>query len=180
MLERMRGWEIAWTPLPCLWSFGDCRKIASPAFRAAGGVRSMPSAKGTFDVTISPEHQSAAPPGGAPTARMKISKTFAGDLVGTAEGTMLSGGVPAPGNAAAYVAIDQVTGILAGKAGGFMLVHRGIVDKSGGSDISVLIALDSGTGALEGISGSLTIEQRDGRHFYELAYELPDNLIPGL
>jgi hypothetical protein len=134
----------------------------------------MQNAKGTFAVTITPEHQDAAPPGGTPTMRMKLSKTFTGDFIGTAEGTMLSAGSLTPGNAAAYVAIDQVTGTLAGEAGGFMLVHRGTIDKSGASDLSVIIAPGSGTGALEGISGSLAIERRDGQHLYDLAYVLPD------
>jgi hypothetical protein len=133
----------------------------------------MQNAKGMFDVTITPEHQGAAPPDGVPTMRMKLSKTFAGDLVATAEGTMLSAGSLTPGKAAAYVAIDQVTGTLAGKVGGFMLIHKGTIDKSGASDLSVTIAPGSGTGALEGISGSLTIERKDGRHFYDLAYVLP-------
>ena len=75
---------------------------------------------------------------------------------------------------AAYVAIDQVTGTLVGKAGGFMLVHRGTIDKSGASDLSVIIAPGSGSGALEGISGSLTIGRKDGQHFFDLAYVLPD------
>jgi len=104
---------------------------------------------------------------------MKLSKTFTGDLIGTAEGTMLSAGSLTPGNAAAYVAIDQVTGTLAGEAGGFMLIHRGTIDKSGASDLSVIIAPGSGTGALEGISGSLAIERRDGQHFYDLTCVLP-------
>ena len=105
--------------------------------------------------------------------RMKLSKTFSGDLAGTAEGTMLACGALAHGSAAAYVAIDQVTGTLAGKAGSFVLVHRGTMDKKGTGDLSVIISPDSGTGALEGISGSLTIERKDGQHFYNLAYSLP-------
>ena len=143
-------------------------------FRQVSFGTKMLNAKGTFAVTITPEHQGVAPLGGTPTMRMGLSKTFTGDLVGTSEGTMLSAGSLTPGNAAAYVAIDQVTGTLAGKAGGFMLVHRGTIDKSGASDLSVIIAPGSGTGALEGISGSLAIERKDGQHFYDLAYVLPD------
>jgi hypothetical protein len=134
----------------------------------------MRNAKGTFEVTIAPEHQGPAPEGGVPTMRMKLSKTFAGDLIGTAEGTMLSCGALAPGHAAAYVAIDQVVATLAGKTGGFVLIHRGTIDKSGAADLSVIIAPGSGNGGLEGISGSLTIERKDGQHFYSLAYSLPD------
>ena len=146
--------------------------LRRPLFGNQDGTK-MQNAKGTFEVTMTPEHQGAAPQGGVPTMRMKLSKTFSGDLVGTAEGTMLACGALAPGSAAAYVAIDQVTGTLAGKAGGFVLVHRGTMDKKGTGDLSVIISPDSGTGALEGISGSLTIERKDGQHFYDLAYSLP-------
>jgi hypothetical protein len=33
---------------------------------------------------------------------------------------------------------------------------------------------DSGTGQLAGMSGTLTITNRDGKHFYELQYTLPE------
>jgi hypothetical protein len=46
--------------------------------------------------------------------------------------------------------------------------------KSGGRDLSVIIAPDSGTGALAGISGSIDIIVKDGQHHYELAYRLTD------
>lgn len=50
---------------------------------------------------------------------------------------MLSAGSRAPGSVAAYVAIDQVNGTLAGKAGAFMLLHRGTtIDTSDASELS--------------------------------------------
>ena len=42
--------------------------------------------------------------------------------------------------------------------------------KRGEPQLSVTIVPDSGTGELEGISGSLTIDIRDGKHFSALAY----------
>ena len=134
----------------------------------------MQHATGSFEVTITPEAQAPAPEGGMPTSRMGLVKTFSGALVAEARGTMLAAGVPAAGQAAAYVAIDQVSGTLEGRTGGFVLVHRGTMTKAGGGDLSVIIAPDSGTGALEGIAGTLGIEIRDGRHLYDLAYTLPD------
>ena len=50
---------------------------------------------------------------------------------------------------------------------------RGTIDKAGGADLSVIIAPDSGTGALEGISGSFAITIEGGVHRYDLAYTLP-------
>ena len=40
-------------------------------------------------------------------------------------------------------------------------------------DLTVTVVPDSGTEGLAGISGRLGIEIRDGKHFYELDYELP-------
>ncbi len=86
---------------------------------------------------------------------------------------MLSIGSPKPGAAASYVALDQFSGTLAGKKGGFVLIHRGIMSKTGASDLDIRIATDSGTGDLAGIAGSLKIEMRDGKHYYDLSYTLP-------
>ncbi|MDQ2764704.1 MAG: DUF3224 domain-containing protein [Pseudomonadota bacterium] len=133
----------------------------------------MHHATGTFEVTITPEGQAPAPENGLPTSRMGIAKTFSGGLIGTATGTMLAAGAPKPGQPAGYVAIDQVHGTLDGRSGGFLLLHRGTMTRTGGSDLSVVISPDSGTGALEGIAGTLSIEIRDGKHFYDLAYTLP-------
>jgi len=46
-------------------------------------------------------------------------------------------------------------------------------NRSIGSDLSVAIVPDSGTGALAGITGTLAIDISDGRHFHDLAYALP-------
>lgn len=131
-------------------------------------------ATGDFDVTITPEASAPAPAGGLPTARMALHKTFTGGLNGEVSGVMLSAGRPAPGAAAAYVAIDQVHGTVDGREGGFVLVHRGTITKAGVADLQVTIAPDTGTGALAGIAGTLTITQAGGKHSYDLAYRLPE------
>lgn len=149
--------------------------LAAPFLLAAQtGAPMTKHATGTFEVTITPESQAPAPAGGVATARMGLSKRFSGGLEGTATGTMLSAGMPAPGASATYVAIDQFHGTLEGRQGGFVLAHRGTMTKAGGAALTILVSPDSGTGALEGIAGSLSIELRDGRHFYDLAYTLPD------
>lgn len=128
---------------------------------------------GSFEVTVTPEAQSPAPQGGQPTSRMAIHKTFSGGLAGEATGTMLAAGVPAPGQAAAYVAVDQFRGTVDGKPGGFVLLHRGTMTRGGASELSVTVAPDSGTGALDGITGTLAIRVEGGKHVYDLDYTLP-------
>ena len=133
----------------------------------------MHHATGTFEVKITPEARGDAPAGGMPTSRMGVAKTFSGGMTGTATGTMLAAGAPKAGSAAGYVAVDQFSGSVDGKAGGFLLLHRGTMTKAGGSDLSVVIAPDSGTGALEGIAGTFDIKIEGGVHRYDLAYTLP-------
>jgi len=130
-------------------------------------------ANGIFEVTITPQEQSQAASGGLPSASYRLEKIFSGPLSGKAVGTMLSLGTPKPGSAAAYVALDQFTGFLDGKQGGFVLVHRGIMAKDGSTELDIAIATDSGSGQLAGIAGSLKIDVREGKHYYELTYTLP-------
>lgn len=141
---------------------------AAPAEQTA-----MRHATGTFEVKITPEAQAPGEGGALPTSRMALAKTFSGGMTGTAKGTMLAAGTPRPGNAAAYVAIDQFEGSVDGKAGGFVLLHRGTMTRTGDSELAVTIAPDSGTGALAGIEGTLTIEIKAGVHHYDLTYRLP-------
>lgn len=130
-------------------------------------------AKGTFEVELRPleTYNQAAD---AKVGRMSIDKTFAGDLVGTSQGEMLSGGSPAEGSAG-YVAIERVTGTLQGLAGSFLLQHSGTMTPTSQS-LTITVVPSSGTGELEGIAGTMAIEIEDGRHFYELEYTLPGSL----
>jgi hypothetical protein len=108
--------------------------------------------------------------GAAAIGRLALTKTYSGDLVGGAVGHMLSVTSDAEGSAA-YVALERIEAEIAGRSGTFDLVHRGIMDR-GRPSLDVSIVPDSGTGALAGISGTLTIEIIDGSHVYELTYEL--------
>ena len=154
------------------------RRAAFVALAAIGAApaperTTMQHATGTFEVRITPEAQGDAPPGGMPTGRMGLAKTFSGGMAGTATGTMLSAGTPRPGQPAGYVAIDQFHGTVDGRAGGFLLLHRGTMTRAGGGELAVIIAPDTGTGALDGIEGTFAIEMKDGKHFYDLRYTLP-------
>ena len=138
-----------------------------------GTVEEAPTtmrAKGTFEVQLGPletYNRSAD----AKVGRMSIDKTFAGDLVGTSQGEMLSGGSPAEGSAG-YVAIERVTGTLQGRDGGFLLQHSGTMTPES-QTLTITVIPGSGTGGLEGIAGSMSIEIEDGQHFYDFDYTLP-------
>ena len=124
-------------------------------------------AKGSFDVTITPQESAAD----APVARMLLYKEFHGDLEAIAHGEMLAASEPLTG-AAVYVAIDRVTGTLHGRSGSFLMAHRGIANADG-QTLDIVIVAGSGTGQLEGIKGTVGIEIRGKEHLYGVEYELP-------
>lgn len=127
------------------------------------------SASGTFEVKLNPlaaYNQS----GEAALGRMSIDKQFRGDLEGTSQGEMLSAGSSVKGSAA-YVAIERVTGTLHGLSGSFSLHHTGTMTR-GTPALVVAVVPDSGTGQLEGLSGTMRIIIADGKHSYELDYTL--------
>lgn len=126
-------------------------------------------AKGPFDVKMAPQDQDVGE--GSTLGRMSLDKTFHGDLEATGKGQMLTASADTPGSAV-YVAVERVTGTLHGKAGSFALVHKGVM-RGAERKLSVEIVPDSGSGALKGIAGSLTIEIVDGKHLYDLQYTLP-------
>ncbi|MFV0625084.1 DUF3224 domain-containing protein [Sphingomonas sp. ac-8] len=123
-------------------------------------------ARGAFDVTVTP-----ASGADAPTARMTLAKTFHGPLEATGAGEMLAVQTDTPGSAG-YVAMERVTGTLDGRDGSFVLQHSGTMDR-GAPTLSVTVVPDSGTGQLSGITGTMAIDIRDGKHFYTFRYRLP-------
>jgi Protein of unknown function (DUF3224) len=102
--------------------------------------------------------------------RMSIDKQFHGDLEGTSKGQMLAAGTDVEGSAG-YVALERVTGTLAGRRGTFALQHTGIMDR-GAPQLTITVVPDSGTGELAGLAGSMTIKMEEGDHFYEFEYEI--------
>lgn len=126
-------------------------------------------AAGTFEVTLTPQAQDER---GADTpGRMLIDKRFHGELSGTSLGQMLALRSPVAGSAG-YVAMERVTGTLAGRSGSFALQHSGSMDR-GASSLSIHVVPDSATGQLEGLSGRMDIQITDGQHFYTFDYQLP-------
>jgi hypothetical protein len=124
-------------------------------------------ARGTFTVKMQP----ATPAPADGLSRFSMEKQIHGDLEGSSKGEMISGGDPKQG-AAGYVAIEVVTGTLAGKKGSFALQQMGSMDQSG-RKLSVMVVPGSGTGELKGIAGTFDIQIANGQHSYDLEYTLP-------
>ncbi len=104
-------------------------------------------------------------------ARMSIDKQFAGDLLAKSVGQMLAAHTDVK-DSAGYVALERVTGTLAGRDGTFVLQHTGIM-RRGTPGLEVVVVPDSGTGDLTGLSGFMEITVEDGGHRYAFDYTLP-------
>lgn len=122
--------------------------------------------RGTFAVSTKPLPQQ---PDGV--GRFSLDKQIHGDLEATSRGEMLAYGNPASGEAG-YVAMEVVTGTLAGRHGTFALQHVGTMG-GGALSLTVTVVPGSGTGGLKGLAGTFTIRQEGGQHFYDFAYTLP-------
>jgi hypothetical protein len=123
---------------------------------------------GAFDVKLAPQPlaEAAADSG---LARMSIAKQFHGELQATSQGEMLSAMTGVKGSAG-YVAMEKVTGALAGRTGSFVLQHHATMNR-GVPQLNIAVVPDSGTGELTGITGSMTIRiEEGGKHFYDFEY----------
>lgn len=126
-------------------------------------------ASGTFDVNLAPlsTHDTTE---GSTLGRMSIDKQFQGDLEATSVGEMLTAGTAVKGSAG-YVAVERVSGTLAGRRGTFVLQHTGTMTR-GTPQLSVTVVPDSGTGELAGLTGTLAITIADGTHSYDFDYAI--------
>ena len=84
-------------------------------------------ARGTFDVVVKPLPLEGDPPDPL-RARMSLDKRYHGDLEATGQGQMLTAGTVEKGSAG-YVAIERVSGKLAGRQGSFALQHSGVMTR---------------------------------------------------
>ncbi|MFN0119793.1 MAG: DUF3224 domain-containing protein [Blastocatellia bacterium] len=125
----------------------------------------MTIATGEFTVRLTPQDDGVMDAG-----RMLLDKQFSGDLEAVSRGQMLSHRSATKGSAG-YVAMEKVTGALHGHDGSFVLQHSSTMTR-GVPQQSVTVVPDSGTGDLAGLTGSMTIIIKDGKHFYEFAYTL--------
>jgi hypothetical protein len=126
------------------------------------------AAKGTFKANLVPG-ETLDDRNGVQLGLAHVSKTFAGDLVGTSETSVMTVMTPQP---AAYVGIERFDGSLHGRNGTFVLQHNaGVV--AGEQWMTWKIVETSGTGELAGIRGEgQIIIDPDGSHSYELEYDI--------
>ncbi len=141
--------------------------FAAPQIPAQTKEIPIHHAHGTFTVDVHP--LTPAPAEGL--SRFSSDKQIHGDLEATSKGEMFGAGEYKKG-AAGYVAIEMVTGTLAGKHGSFALIHLTTMDASG-PRMQVVVAPGSGTGELTGIAGAFTIKIENAQHFYDFDYTLP-------
>jgi len=127
-------------------------------------------ATGTFDVKLNP--LGAYNADDASMGRMSIDKQFHGDLEATSKGEMLTS-MDRNAGSGVYVAIERVTGSLAGREGSLALHHTGTMNR-GEPHLSVSVVPGSGTGQLAGITGTMTIDIDAGKHSYIFDYSLPE------
>jgi hypothetical protein len=124
---------------------------------------------GAFDVKMTPQgsaHEAAQ------IGRFSLDKTYHGDLEATSLGEMIAVRTAQEGSAG-YVAIERVTGTLAGRKGTFALQHSATMDR-GTPSLTIVVIPDSGTDGLIGLTGTMGIRiEPGGKHFYDFTYALP-------
>ena len=125
--------------------------------------------KGSFKVDLKPQVL-ADTAADSSLGRFSIDKEFFGDLEGMSKGEMLSART-AIKDSAGYVAIERITGSLAGRKGSFVLQHSSTMTR-GKPEQSITVVPDSGTDELAGLSGSMSIIIEEGKHFYQFDYAL--------
>ena len=109
----------------------------------------------------------------AQVGRRSLSKTFTGDLQAESHGEMLATMTAVEGSMA-YVALEKVSGSLAGLHGDFVLQHASQMVR-GEPRQSRRVGPDSGTGELVGLAGDMAIDIRDGRHYYRCEYRIQED-----
>ena len=128
-------------------------------------------AAGAFDVKVTPQKPDTQIARAANLGRLTIDKRFHGDLEGISKGEMLATQTEVPGSAG-YVALERVTGKLRGRTGSFVLQHSATMTR-GSPKANISVVPDSGTGELQGISGTMIITVgADGSHSYEFDYKI--------
>jgi len=149
------------------------RAQSQPAAQAAPAKEKVVTshASGTFEVKLTPQKDEGGADAGL--GRMSIDKQFHGDLEGTSKGFMLSSAATVVKGSGGYVAMERVTGTLKGRSGSFVLQHSGTMTR-GTPQLSVTVVPDTGSGQLEGITGTMTIKIDGGKHSYDFEYTLPE------
>ena len=120
----------------------------TPANKKGPAINDLASGTSELKIeSITPHHQDEV----TPLDHGSIDKQFLADPDATSNGEMLAAGTDVKGSAD-YVAVERVTGKLAGRAGTFVLQHSGTMNR-GSPELSVVVAADSGTAQLVGLVG---------------------------
>ncbi len=130
-------------------------------------------ASGYFDVTLAPQAADNPQVRTAQIERLSIDKKYHGDVQGTSAGQMQA--IKDDKNTGAYVALEKVVASLKGSSGTSMLMHYGYMSQDVVGRWLVEIVPDSGTGELAGLSGTMKIIPKDGKHYYEIECALPES-----
>jgi len=125
------------------------------------------TASGAFEVQMVPQKTEE----GSALSRFSLDKKYSGGLEGSSRGEMLAAGTAVP-NSAGYVAFEKFTGTVDGRSGTFILQHSATMTRGDGK-LSITVVPDSGTGALTGLTGSMSIRIEAGKHFYDFEYSIP-------
>jgi hypothetical protein len=128
----------------------------------------MTTITGEFSVGMTATEAEAASPA---LGRMLLDKQYQGALEARGAGQMLATHGSVAGSAA-YVALETVTGALQGREGSFALVHHGLMTR-GQPSLDIAVVPDSGTGALAGLTGRMSIRVEGHQHFYDFEFILP-------
>jgi hypothetical protein len=128
----------------------------------------MATISGEFSVGMTAQAAEAASPA---LGRMLLDKHYHGALQARGAGQMLATHGSVAGSAA-YVALETVTGSLEGREGSFALVHHGLMER-GTPSLAISVVPDSGTGALAGLTGRMSIRVEGHQHFYDFEFNLP-------
>jgi len=130
----------------------------------------VPTAKSSFQIDAWEPGASTAS-GVTKVAPTLVKKTFNGDIDGRTETDILT--AVAEGGAMAYVGFERFDVAVNGRRGTFVLHHNATAHGTE-TQTSWTILPGSGTGELEGISGTgEIINLPDGGHDFVLDYTLP-------
>jgi hypothetical protein len=135
-----------------------------------GSVRLLPIAVSSFVLDSFDEEPPYLEEPGVRYSRLRIAKTFRGDIEGDSTVEMLS--VRAENGAAGYVAVERIKGTVKGIRGSFAVLHVGTM--AGEAQWARWpVVPGSGTGELVNINGEGRIEiAPDGAHQFHLDYNL--------
>ena len=106
----------------------------------------------------------------ADIGRARIRKEFTGDLVGTSVANAVL--YQTPVESGGYVALERITGKIGDREGSFVFQHSGVRDADGNGPMYGDVVPGSGTGAFDGVTGSMNIVHDETGQFFLFDLEL--------